>query len=443
MRRSVALEDLFRLLPELEELEDLRAALMVAAVPDVEKEWASSSAYTTISRRMVTRSAAEASLRAAEEALHRRTTDNFARLRRVFDEYWREDAAAAARELVALGEEEEGRTRVQRALATQRAALTLSLPLADKSPQILALRRIARVLAQSGDLSEAGDYYARSADLARASGDLRGELIARTGSGNVLMYQGRFAEAEACYRLALGLLGDGNHLDFKLERGQLYNNLGSNQMHLDRLEESEEWLARAQEIWSVVDSPVDLGVWHHNVGMVRYKAGDLDAAREMLEKGVELPVPPALRSMIATDLAEVLLSSGMVTLAETVGREAETYAIASRSPYHISHMYCCLGALAAAQGDEGGIIFYEKALEIATEANHALAESEALLGYGVFRAQMGAKEEAEALLERAREMFIDLGSADELARTEQALERIKESVPAPLPATGPLAAAGD
>jgi tetratricopeptide (TPR) repeat protein len=177
--------------------------------------------------------------------------------------------------------------------------------------------------------------------------------------------------------------------------------------------------------------------------MVRYKAGDLDAAREMLEKGVELPVPPALRSMIATDLAEVLLSSGMVTLAETVGREAETYAIASRSPYHISHMYCCLGALAAAQGDEGGIIFYEKALEIATEANHALAESEALLGYGVFRAQMGAKEEAEALLERAREMFIDLGSADELARTEQALERIKESVPAPLPATGPLAAAGD
>jgi tetratricopeptide (TPR) repeat protein len=443
MREYVALEDLFRLLPDIEELEDLRAALMVAAVPDSEKEWASSSAYATVGLRVVTRPIVEASLRTAEEALHQRISDNFARLRKVCDEYWREDAAAAARELVALGEEEEGRIRPRRALATQRAALTLSLPLADKTPQILALRRIARVLWHAGELNEAGDYYARSAELARAAGDLRGELIARTGSGNVLLFQGRFAEAEVCYRTALGLLGDGNHADLQLERGQLYNNMGATLLHLDRLDESEEWLARAQEIWFAVDSPVDLGVWHHNVGIARYKAGDLESARQMLTKGVELPVPPALRSMMATDLAEVLLSSGMVTHAETVGREAETYAIASRSPYHISHMYCCLGALAAARGDEGGITFYEKALEIATEAGHALAESEALLGYGIFRAQMGANEEAEALLERAREIFIDLGSDEELARTEQALRDIKTSSPVSLPSAAPLAAAGD
>jgi tetratricopeptide (TPR) repeat protein len=443
MRNNIALEDLFRLLPDGEELEDLRAALMIAAVPDSEKEWASSSAYATVGRRVVTPPVLERTLRDAEDAIHRRIADTFERLRRASDRFWDEDAGAAALELVALGDEEENRIRPLRALSAHHAALMLSLPLADKNPQILALRRIARVLWHAGELSEAGDYYARSAELARAAGDLRGEVIARTGSGNVMMFQGRFTDAEACYRVALALLGDCNHLELQLERGHLYNNLGGTLMHLDRLDEADEWLSRAQEIWFTLDSPVDLGVWHHNVGLLRCKAGDLEAGRDMLLKGMQLPVPPALRSMIATDLAEMLLASGMVTRAEEIGREAETYALASRSPYHISHMYRCLGTLAAARGDEGGITFYEKALEIASQANHGLAEGEALLSYGVFRAEMGATDEAVALVERAREIFTGLGSAGGVTRAEQALNVIEAPSPIALAPSLPLAATGD
>ena len=98
----------------------------------------------------------------------------------------RASRSEAARHLIALGEQQESSGRALGAHQCYRAALSLSLPLPDKGAQILALRRLGRVALALGEFQDATAYYERSADLARDTDDLRGEVIARTGVGNVL-----------------------------------------------------------------------------------------------------------------------------------------------------------------------------------------------------------------------------------------------------------------
>lgn len=422
-RSEATLEELFSLLPDLDELEALRLAVVGAAVPDPVRAWDSSSAYATIDKRIVTPERVERALDEAEEALHRGIQSLYGALRPVFRAFWAGDGAEAARRAIALGEKQEGEGRVAPARRCYAVALTLSLPLAEKGPQVLALRRIARASLTLGDLQEAHSYYQRSAELARDAGDPAGHVIALTGVGNVRSWQGRWAEAETGYAEALALLdARGGSETLQLERAQLYNNLASVTTRQNRLEEAEGWFAKALALWDgPVRSPLDLAVCYHNLAYLRDVQGRREEARRLYQAALELPIPLGLRSGIAIDLAENFLVDGHVTQAEQWGRQAEEHAIAARSPYHLSRMYQGRGNVARARGGEDGITFYEKALEIAREKGYPFLEAETLVEYALMRQQAGGAEEAQAYLERAREIFAELGTVRELARVEQAL----------------------
>jgi tetratricopeptide (TPR) repeat protein len=436
MRSHLPLEELFRLLPNLEELEGVRASIMAAAVPDPTKEWASSSAYTTIDKRLISRDDLRGALAASEETVHQQVAGDFRQLREVLEQYWAGDEEGAAFSLIRMGEEQEGRIRHARAQLLYGTALVLSLPLAAKGPQILALRRIGRVLWQQGELEEGREYYARSADLAQAAGERRSEVIARVGCGNMHLFMGRWAEADECYREALDLVDGAEGVDLEIERGQLYNNLGSVTLRQRAFEEAEAWLSRASELWKHVDSPSDLAVCLYNTGLLRMEQGRLPEARAELLKALERPGSPANRSVFATDLSTVCLREGLLTEAERWGREAETYAIASRSPYHMSHMYRGLGNIAREREDAGGITFFEKAVEIARENRQLIAEGEALIDYALLRARIGDVDEALSYLDRAQEIFTQLGARHESERVARTMEEI---TPSPVR----MAAAGD
>ena len=105
-----------------------------------------------------------------------------------------------------------------------------------------------------------------------------------------------------------------------------------------------------------------------------------------------------------------------------MARVAEEHAIASRSPYTLGYMYRNLGNLARARGDEDGFTFFEKALQIAREKGYPSLEAETLVDYAELRRNAGGGEEAEAYLERARELFIQLGAPQ---------NRAKPSAPSP------------
>lgn len=443
-RHEATIEEILGLLPDLDELEVLRLRLVASAVRDPGKEWDSSSAYTTIDKRIVTRESAERALAEAEQALHDFVAEMHQGLRPVLHSLFDDDRAAAARHLVSLGETMEGRGRLLGARRCYRAALSVSLPLAEKATQILALRRVGRVSLSVGDFEEGVAYYDRSAELARDSGDAHGEVVARTGIGNLRMWQGRWSEAEACYHEALALTEKAGTGQLTLERGQLYNNLGNLTTRQRRLEESERWFESAFRVWETHASPVDLAICHHNHAHLREAQERWDEARRGYEAALGLPISMGLHATIATDLAGWWLHEGHLTQAEELGRLAEEHAIASGSPYTMGYMYQGRGNIARARGDADGFTFYEKALEIAREKGYTFLEADTLVDYASLRAQNDGAEEAAAYLERAGEIFRELGAAGELERTQRTLDALRGGRATEADAAGsPLAAAAD
>ncbi|CAA9380466.1 MAG: hypothetical protein AVDCRST_MAG89-5345, partial [uncultured Gemmatimonadetes bacterium] len=311
-RSEATLEHLLQLLPGIEELEVLRLRLIAAAVPDPGKTWDSSSSYSTIDKRILTPESVEQSLDAAENALREYVAMLHDGLRPAFRSYFAGDTESAARHLLSLGEHHEMAGRARGAEQSYKTALALSLPLPDKSLQIFALRRLGRVALSLAQYPDATSYYERSAELARDSQDLRAEVAARTGAGNVRMYQGRWADGERMYQEALTLAQSAGTPGETLELGQLYNNLGNATTRIGRLAEAEEWLQRALRVWTEVSSPADQAVCLMNVGHLREAQDRLSETHEAYESALALPIPPAFKSLAAADLAEVYLKEGFV-----------------------------------------------------------------------------------------------------------------------------------
>ncbi|HEY7768963.1 MAG TPA: tetratricopeptide repeat protein [Longimicrobium sp.] len=312
----------------------------------------------------------------------------------------------------------------------------MSLPLADKSLQVLALRRMGRVALALAHLPEATSYYERSAELARDSGDVRAEVAARTGVGNVRMYQGRWPDAERIYREALDLAQTVDSSDATLELGQLYNNLGSATTRTGELDEAEQWLERALAVWEEVKSPIDQGVCLMNLGHLRENQERLAETQEAYEAALALPVPTSFKSLAAADLADIYLKEGFVTRAEEMARVAEEHAIAASSPYSLAYMYRNRGNLARARGHEDGFTFYEKALEIARAKGYPSLEADTLADYAELRRVTGGVEEAEAYLERARDIFAQLGASQNAARVQRSLDALRSGIEVSVAAAG-------
>jgi len=444
---DATLEQILALLPALDEFEVLRLQLVASAVRDPGKEWDGSSAITTIDKRLVDADAAEHALEEARASLHSFVDVLHDGMGAFFQSFFAGQVDQAARDLIVLGEKLEELGRAVGARNCYRAALTVSLPLLDKSAQILALRRIARVSGNLGEFQEALSYYERSAELARDSGNLHGEVIARTGLGNMRMWQGRWSDAERHYHDALALTDNAGAGELLLERGHIYNNLGNLTTRTQRLEESERWFESAFRTWDAVYSPVDLAVCHAHHAHLREAEERWDEARRAYEAALALPTSASTRSVIATDFAEWWLHEGHVTPAEEWGRKAEELAIASGSPYTIARMYHGRGNIARSRGDEDGFTQFEKALEIAREKQYPYLEAEVLVDYAALRAENGGAEEAVAYLERACELFREMGAPGDLERAQRALAELRRAAVAlpevELAGEAPLAAAAD
>lgn len=448
-RIEATVEELLGLLPEVDELELLRLKIIGAAVPDPGKTWDSSSAYATVDKRIVSAEDVDRAVQEAEESLRSYIASLYEGLRPIFRSYYAGHEDDAALRLVALGEQLEGGGRLKGARQCYRSALALSLPLLDKGPQILALRRIGRVSLTLGEFQDAASHYERSAQLARDAGEVRAEVVARTGYANVLAWQGRWVDADLRYREALALLEAEDGPVPSVERAQLFNNLGNIDTWLERLDDAEAVLGQALEMWRTLSSsPQDMAICYINTAHLREQQGRFGEARAAYEHAFALPVPHSLQSGIASDMAEMCLREGHVSQAEEWGRVAEEHAIRSGSAYMLGRMYQGRGNIARARRDEDGFTFFEKALEIAREKGYPFLEAETLRDYAELRRQTEGTEEAQAYLERAREIFQELGAVRDLARVEASLAELPLRIESPFESEPeepeqPLAAAGD
>jgi tetratricopeptide (TPR) repeat protein len=421
LRDRLAVDELLAALPEGEAFQALRDQLLAHSVQDPLKQWASSSAYATYDKRTLTPEAIRAARDAAAAAAQALQREILEAANVVADRLLAGDRAGAALRLVELGDALEAHGRRAEARTTYEKALEAAGPLGDASPQLVALRRLARLSQGFGELDRAFHLYQVAVNLARDAGDAQEASAAATGLGNVKVDQGKWEAAEGHYtaaRLHAEEAGD----EFLL--GQLWNNLSVVRRRMGDLEGALAFSRRAMTVFEELEHPGELARCHNNLGLVHAERRDFSAAREAYDAALALAESPFVTAATRANLCELHLREGRWLLAEEQARLGEELALRHGFDLVLVHVYRLLGMLARLREDANGVTFFEKALEIARRRHYLHAQAEVHLEYGLFRRALGEDEEAAGHLERALALYRHLGSRSDEGRAAELLAEV-------------------
>jgi len=400
MSQTPSLESLLRVLPDVPDLAPLREALLGASVPDPEMVWASAGHYATYDKRLVDTARiadALAAGRAAALAQVQRTYEGAAALLQAAAA---DSAQGVVARLLEGGAAAEAAGDVDHAAAWYGVAARLSASLPDRSPLILALRRLARARLAAGAVAEAAALYRASLEQATLAGDDGARAIAHTGVGNALSFQGAWDDARAQYEQALQLFADGA----SQSRAQLQVNLAMVAREQGRHLEARAWLDEAERAWDAL-TDADRSGWHNEAGTLALALGDLAGAERELTRALELAGGEFERAMVLDSLTAVAIAGGQLAAAEMSARRAEQHALTAGSPRALAEIYTRLGQVFRLRGDGNGVTFFEKALELCHRHEYPWLEAVTSREYAAFRAALGDEEEAHAWEARARDLF--------------------------------------
>jgi tetratricopeptide (TPR) repeat protein len=414
-------------LPELDDLAPLREALLDASRQDAGEAWAGSRAYTTVGRRLADPAAVEARIPEIAERLRERTerilTHVVSSLRAVEGG----DFLAAARELVAAGELEEGAWRLEEARRYYGKALELGRKPRDRKGEGLALRRLARVARTSGDLPEALRLYRTSYEVSEAARDEAGEVLGCLGVGNVYVDQGEWRKAREWYLRGVERRGVGASAEFL----HLCNALSVVERRLGRFDAAEEWLRRGEaEAERTADAAARVYL-RHGRAKLHLARGEAAEAERVLREMLEGETDAVARISALINLADPLQMQGRLDDAEDVLREAEALALQLRAVRLLPHVYEQLGKLAGARGDAEGFLFFEQALDLIREHRLPVAQHATLQhAYGAFEAGLGSADAALARFRIARDQFRSIGAAVEARAVAADMKALNDRIAA-------------
>ena len=298
-------------------------------------------------------------------------------------------------------------------------AARLAAPLADRRPLALALRRQARVHWNRGEVEEAIPLYAASLEQAESAADVDGQIVALTGLGNMRSAQGRWVDARAQYAAALALCG----AEHRRLQGQIFLNLANLSREEAQYPESRMWLDRVLPIWDDLGS-ANQSVWLNNHGLLCMAQRDWLQAEVAFHQALEHAPAHLDRAMLFDNLAELSAERGLYGEALSLARRAEEHALTAGSPWALGIVYTDIGKIFRLSRDPNGFTFFEKALEICRERVYPLVEGQAHLEYGRFRKDFGELDEAASYLQRAVEIFAQLGAGAHLDQAKREIDTL-------------------
>jgi tetratricopeptide (TPR) repeat protein len=439
--RRLKVDHALKALPEVDDLIHLREALIGASREDGERAWAASEAYATVDARLVDASALEAQIAALAERERERVEAVLRRSVAALRALERGDEAAAARDLVAAGEVEEAAGRLDAAAACYRQALALGRKPRDRRPEGLALRRLARVARERGDLEEALRLYLGGYEVAVAQRDADGAVVGCQGVGNVYVDRGQWEQAREWYLRGLGLAGEERP---SRALWQLYSNLSVVARRTGDLNASAEWLERAAAV--VRELGDEAGTLPVENGRARLleERGDHAAAEAAYRRSLQAGGTPPERATVLSNLADCLLAAGKPREAEAAARELERTALVHGLPTLLPNAYRTLGGAARDRGDDEAFVFYEQALDLCRAPGSPPIELAATqLEYARWEGAMGRAESAAARLEEALAIYRRLGTGPEIERTERELSHARAQLPAAHGVEGGVGTSGD
>ena len=413
---EITLDRLLGALPESGELALLRTALLSASVVDLTRLWSNASAYATYDKRVLSPPALDLAVANAARAAHARVDAIYAAIGRVLAALHTSNFEDAANELIAVGGHLEADENFAGARLWYEAAERVAAQGAAAGARARALRYLAVLHVDTGATDEANTRYRASLEHAEAAGDHEGQVVAVTGLGIVAGYQGKNQEALAHFGRALSLCAG----EFPRRQAQLYTNMAALLGEDGRFDEASTRLAEASALWEHLTES-DRCAWYNSRGLLALNRGGIEVAEGIFQQALAAAQSEFERAMVLDNLAELFIRQGNLSEAEALARSAEEAALRSGSPRALAEIYTRLGKVFRLRGDANGVTFFEKAVEICRQRRYPHTEANAYLEYGLFRRLHGDIEEARSYLERARQLFGDIGAARLLRVAEDQL----------------------
>lgn len=406
------LDEIWSLLPPLDELRPVMDLLAAEARPDPGHAWSGSGELDTAGSRVLDGS--EVSEQADE--LVDRARDRLGRIFRgvgdALGALAREDRPGAAEAFLGVAAAEEEGDRPERADAWAHAAIRTLEAEPPSALRSRALRRRARALWTRGRLSQALELYRESHRMAVGLEDAAGAAEAAVGAGNVLEEQGLWDEAETWYRDALSVVEaeSAGYDDPRPEELHAVFNLHVVTLSRGDLESSVAWLERARELAGQLRD-AGAGPFLRNAdGQLAMARREFTEAESHFRTGYALASGNRSRTVLGCNLAEALLAQGRYLDAASAAREAERDALVGGLMGRLPEVYRILGRIAADQGNPDAFVLFERALEIIRERDlPALEEARTLQAYASAEAARGEEDTATDLRKRAQSLYASLG----------------------------------
>lgn len=409
--RPLRVEQVLRLLPDIDALAPLRASVMSTS-----QVGSSAEPYLTVGKRYVESTGLRALMPGAIARFTKHLVELYEAAMEALEAMERSNQPGAAWALLRAGEREEAVGRDGAARAWYEIALSVAEGLRDRRPECEALRRLGRYETLHGSLEGAARLYQRSLALSEAELDSETAALACRGLGEVALARGTFQGAESWYLRGLQFARDSHVLAALLRVG-----LAHVACQRGNLQAADDALRLAEETFAGTAHAEGQARVRAARGMLEARYGRPSEALLHFQEALALvrTVDRKLRleMEIRFDLCRLYLDWGRLPDAEDEIRRAEEMAISHNLIRELARVYILIGKVRGLQHDETGFIFFEMAVELSRGNEPSpRTEAEAYLEYAMFKEALGEHEESPAYLERAREILESLGDGAALLR---------------------------
>jgi len=425
--RPLRVERALWMMPDLEALAPLRAAVVAMSHEQTGVEWSSAARYATVGKRNIWPLDVRERRRQVLHQVTRHIGVLYEAVMAALEGEQRGDVAAAVRALLGAADAEERVGRLVQARAWCEQALVLSVDFQNRQLEFDALCRLGHLAAVRGEYEEAGRYYQRGLALAEEERNDEGVIRVCQGLGRLGRGMGQWGKGDRW--LARGLALAETTSD-QLRMAQLSRDLGDVARRGGDPAKASEMLQLARGVFEELGAAEDLAFTLQSQAQLDAGQGRrveaLAAYREALSwlrRGRE---NLWLEVSIRINIANLFMDSDRFSDAVEQLREAEEIAIVHTFDRGLAQTYTALGKVCRRRMDENGFVFFEKALELCRGAGRApIVEAHVRYEYGVFRSRLGEREAALAHLERAQDLYEWAGDEVALASVQEELARLE------------------
>lgn len=404
-------EQALRLLPDIDLATQLQSVLIASARAEG-NDWSGAAEYTTLGKRDVSASDVRAAMAQTLEATNRHFTDIAERWASAVEMMDQNDGSGAVTKLLENGESEQGFGRYTQASGWYNVARTVAEELSERQPEVDALIASGQLSIMLGYYDNAARAFQRGLALAESEEDQAASAQAAKGLGDVALRQASWNGANVWFTRALKLAESTGDRDLAAE---IHHSKGELARRKGDLPAAREELVIARDAFETLGEARNIARVLTTIGLVETQAGDQQKAAaaflEALAWARRGATDDSLQGFIRLQIAKLYIAQQRFLEAEEELRRVESVAIRSYHLRRLAHVYSLFGISRGKQGDENGFIFFENALDVARRLPQwPIVEARVRRDYAAFRQQLGSPVEARAHLERALEIFTQVGA---------------------------------